>query len=245
MVEKSRKWTLFVGLLLIGVIVSTGCIGDTPTEEGEASQAAPVETSTATSGDEGTSLSDLLEKVKGTTSVKYDMVTTSPGVPSVTSKVWVDEDKMRMETAAEGHNMIMIVDGSEAYMYDPEENKAIKMDFGDMPESTIEEIQTLMDYNPTVVGIETIDGKLCTVVEYTDSSEFMGESFEVKTKSWIWQKHGLPIRTESTSSEGDTTIIEMKNIDFGNIPESMFELPAGAEVTDLQSMMESMLPTET
>jgi|LGOV01.1.fsa_nt_gb outer membrane lipoprotein-sorting protein len=249
MEEKTKNWAIVVvGLLIIGVIASAGCIGEKPTEGGEAppaTQPSTTETSTATSGDGGTSLSDLLEKVKGTTSVKYDMATTSPGVPSVTSKVWVDEGKMRMETAAEGHNMIMIMDGLEAYMYDPEENMAIKMDFGNMPESAIDEIQSLMDYDPTVVGIETIDGKLCTVVEYTDSSEFMGESFEVKTKSWIWQKHGLPIRMESTSSEGDTTIMEMKNIDFGKIPDSMFELPAGAEVRDFQSMMESMLPTET
>ena len=78
MVEKSKKWTLFVGLLLIGVIVSAGCIGDTPTEEGEASQASTTETSTATSSDGGTSLSDIFGKAKGITSVKYDMVMTSP-----------------------------------------------------------------------------------------------------------------------------------------------------------------------
>jgi outer membrane lipoprotein-sorting protein len=249
MVEKSKNWAIvIVGLLLIAVIASAGCVGEKAPEEGEETPTGEVttpttQTPTAPSGDEGTSLSDLLDKAKGTTSVKYDMVTTSPGKPSETAKVWMEEDKMRMEATAEGQTMIIIVNGLEAYMYNPEENMAIKMDFSDVPESTLEDIESLMDYNPTVVGVETVDGKLCTVVEYTYSSEISGENYELKTKSWLWQKHGLPIRTETTSSfgsESEATITEMKNIDFGGIPNSMFELPAGVEIMEMPGGMPSM-----
>jgi outer membrane lipoprotein-sorting protein len=249
MVEKSKKWAIIlVGLLFIGFIASAGCIGEKAPEEGEEvptgeATTPTAEASTATSGDEGTSLSDLLAKAKGTTSVKYDMVSTSPGKPSETAKVWMEGNKMRMEATAEGETMIIIVNELEAYMYNPEENMALKMDFSDVPESTLEDIESLMDYKPTVVGVDTVDGKLCTVVEYTYSSEISGDNYELKTKSWLWQKHGLPIRTETTSSFGgtsETTTTEMKNIDFGDIPNSMFELPAGVEIQDFQSMMESM-----
>jgi outer membrane lipoprotein-sorting protein len=249
MVEKSKKWAIIlVGLLFIGFIASAGCIGEKAPEEGEEvptgeATTPTAEASTATSGDEGTSLSDLLAKAKGTTSVKYDMVSTSPGKPSETAKVWMEGNKMRMEATAEGETMIIIVNELEAYMYNPEENMALKMDFSDVPESTLEDIDSLMDYKPTVVGVDTVDGKLCTVVEYTYSSEISGDNYELKTKSWLWQKHGLPIRTETTSSFGgtsETTTTEMKNIDFGDIPNSMFELPAGVEIQDFQSMMESM-----
>ncbi|HID19693.1 MAG TPA: outer membrane lipoprotein-sorting protein, partial [Methanophagales archaeon] len=242
MVEKTKKWALVIGLFLIGVVlVSAGCVEETPKEEappGETTttttQTSTDETPTATSSSE--SLADLLGKARSTTSVKYDMVTTSPGEPTETVKMWEKGDKRRMEvTTDEGKTVIMITNGLDTYIYNPEENSAIKMsfdDFSDAPESAVEEIQSLMDdYEPMVVGVETIDGKLCTVVESTYSTEVMGKSYEIKTKSWIWQKRGLPIRIEETSSLGgvdkSTTVTEMKNIDFGNILDSTFELPKG------------------
>ncbi|HUV80587.1 MAG TPA: DUF4412 domain-containing protein [Candidatus Bathyarchaeia archaeon] len=234
MVEKSKKWRLFVGLLLIGVIVSAGCVGETPTEEGEASQASTTEeASTATSSDEGTSLSDLLSKAGSTTSVKYDLVTTSPGNPTVTSTVWVKGNNMRMEMTAEGQKMITIINGDkqERYMYYPGENMAMKMDFSQAPESAVEEAVSIEQYNPTVIGTETIDGKLCTVVEYA--------SPEGSAKMWIWQKHGFPIRMEMTTPEG-TLRVEFKNIDFGDIPDNMFELPAGVDVIEMPGGMPNM-----
>jgi hypothetical protein len=75
MVEKSKKWTLFVGLLLIGVIISAGCIGDEPAEEGEASSATqPTTAETSTDTPSGGLLSDLLDKAKGSPSATYDLV---------------------------------------------------------------------------------------------------------------------------------------------------------------------------
>jgi hypothetical protein len=70
MEEKSKKWAIVVvGLLLIGVIASAGCIGDKTTEEGEEAPAGEgttptTQTPTATSVDEGTSLSELLGKAE-------------------------------------------------------------------------------------------------------------------------------------------------------------------------------------
>lgn len=41
-----------------------------------------------------------------------------------------------------------------------------------------------------ILGTEFVDDKLCIVV--VESSE------SIRTKSWIWQKTGLPLRMEST-----------------------------------------------
>jgi outer membrane lipoprotein-sorting protein len=235
MVEKSKKWAIVVvGLLLIGVIVSAGCIGDKTTEEGEE---APIgegttpttQTPTATSGDEGTSLSDLFGKAESIASVRYDMVITSPGNPSVTSKQWVKGNNMRTEITAEGQKMITIMNGDkqEMYMYFPEQNMAMKMDFSEAPESAVEEAVSIEDYNPTVIGTETIDGKLCTVVEYAVP--------EGSAKMWLWQKQGFPVRMEMTAPEG-TSRIDWKNIEFDDISDDKFELPAGVEIMDLADM---------
>ncbi|HJH27695.1 MAG TPA: hypothetical protein C5S37_13250 [Methanophagales archaeon] len=234
MVEKSKKWAIgVVGLLLIAVIVSAGCIGDKTTEEGEEAPTGEgttptAETPTAAPGDEGTSLSDLLGKAKGI-SVKYDTVITSPGNPSVTSKQWVKGNNMRTEITAEGQKMITIMNGDkqEIYMYFPEQNMAMKMDFSEAPESAVEEAVSIEQYNPTVIGTETVDGMLCTVVEYVVP--------EGKSKMWLWQKHGFPIRMEMTTSDG-TSRIDWKNIEFGDISDDKFELPAGVEIMDLADM---------
>ncbi|MGB7532347.1 MAG: DUF4412 domain-containing protein [Halobacteriota archaeon] len=238
MVEKSKNWAIaVVGLLLIGVIVSAGCIDEKAPEEGEKAPTGEgttptTQTPTATPGDEGTSLSDLLGKAKGI-SVKYDMVATAPGVPSMTSKQWVKGNKMRMEMTAEGKTMIIIMDGDkqEMYMYYPGENMAIKMDFSQAPESAVEEAVSIEQYNPKVIDTETIDGKLCTVVEYA--------SPEGSAKMWLWQKQGLPVRMEVATTEG-TSRIEWKNFEFGDIPDDKFVLPDDAEIMGMPSGMPSI-----
>jgi outer membrane lipoprotein-sorting protein len=214
MVEKSKNWAIvIVGLLLIAVIASAGCVDEKAPEEGEETPTGEVTTPTTqtpTAPSIGESLGDIFGKSKGITSVKYDMVTTSPGEPTITQKIWLKGNNMRVEMTAEGETMITIMNGDkqELYMYYPEGNMAMKMDFSQAPESAIEETSSIEQYNPTVIGTETIDGKLCTVVEYVDPEGIL--------------------RTE------------MKNIEFGDIPDSMFELPAGVEIMEMPGGMPPM-----
>jgi len=52
---------------------------------------------------------------------------------------------------------------------------------------------------------------------------------------WIWKEKGFPIRIEMTSIEG-TFIIEYKNIEFTDVPDSMFELPEGVQIVDIPGL---------
>lgn len=232
MVEKTKKGAIVVlALLLMGVIAGAGCIGEkAPYEEGvsPAEEVTPP-AETATTPLRSESLSDLLGKAKGIGSCKYDLEITSPEVPAVTQKVWVKENNMRMEMTAEEMTVVTIMKGDEQalYMYHPEENRAMKMDFHKAPESAIEEVVAIEGYDPTVIGTETIDGKLCTVVEYTVP--------EGEATMWIWQKHGFPIRTEMTMPRG-TLRMEWKNIEFDDISDSMFELPAGVRIMEIPEL---------
>jgi outer membrane lipoprotein-sorting protein len=97
----------------------------------------------------------------------------------------------------------------------------MKMNFSQATKSATEEAESIPNYNPTILGTETIDGKVCLVVEYT--------VVEAATKAWIWEEHGFPIRVEVTTTEGTTTV-EYKNIEFVDIPDSMFELPPGVQI---------------
>ena len=194
---------ILVGLLILGTMVMGAYIGEGSTPP----------------------LSDILDRAKGITSVKYDMVMGVPGAPATTTKVWVEgDDKIRVEMAAGGVTVITILNGDTMYMYYPKRNMAMKMDTSGAPESAVEDVGSIGKYRPRVIGTETMDGKICTVVEYVTP--------EGRTKMWIWQKHGFPIRTEMTTGDG-TIIMEYKNIQLGEIPDSMFKLPAGVKIMDM------------
>ena len=109
----------------------------------------------------------------------------------------------------------------ELYTYLPDENMAMKIDFSQAMKSATEEVGAIVDYNPTVFGTETIDGKLCIVVEYVTP--------EGTAKMWIWQEHGFPVRMEMVTPEG-TVRTDWMNIEFVDIPDNMFELPAGVKI---------------
>ena len=227
MVEKSKKWAIVVvGLLLIAVIASAGCAGETPTEPSTA------ETLTASQGD--TQLSGLLAKVESIPSVKYDLVKTlSDGKEYTSNVVWVKESMIRCEMIHEGEiDAVILIDSDEqvAYRYYPETEKSMKMDFNlalsMTPTPVAERVRTFIEsYEEAAIPsteIETIDGKVCTVLG-------MSVPGVAEKKMWIWQEYGLPIQEEMTTPSG-TSRTEMKNIELDPIPDSMFELPAGAEM---------------
>ena len=265
MVEKSKNWAMVVGLLLIGAIVSAGCIGEKQLEEGKVSpspeKAGTPTTQTPTAPLGGELLSELLGKVKGIDSVKYDVVMTSSGSPVITqNKVWEKGNKMRVETTIEGGGegwakvkegvttvAILNGDKQEKYIYCPERLEdipIIKMDFNIASEFPIEEAVSIEGSDPTIVGSDTIDGKRCIIVKYLSSEAspklwmiyqdtiFKRVSPAGSAKMWIWEEHGFPIRAEITTPEG-TLRTNWKNIEFVVIADSMFELPAGLKIISI------------
>jgi outer membrane lipoprotein-sorting protein len=211
-----RKTIIFGSILLLTalVLMGAGCGKKEASEE-------PSEES----------LTEILSKARGTASFKYDLVITAPE-QTITQKVWLKQMKMRTETIVEGQKMIYLMDMDEqiAHMYMPDQNTAMRMDFSgaqeSVGESPLEQSEYLEGYNPVTLGSEIIDGKDCLVAEY--SVETMG------TKMWVWKEYGLPIRTESTTPEG-TYLTELKNIEFTDIADSIFELPAGVQLMEIPS----------
>lgn len=225
--------------LLLVVVVVLGCIGfiacggeggnggaplanggTTPADGENGGATPPPDEDGAPAGED---LEGILGLAAGIGSVKYDMWVTAPGSPTAIISYWEKGNKIRTEMTEQGETVIMLVDLDEGtlYMYMPDQNMAMQMPFGQAAESAIEEAQSITNYDYDIVGTETMDGKVCLVVTYTVGNE--------SAKMWVWKEHGLPIRIETTTPEG-TTVIEFKNIDFSNIPDSMFELPPGVTI---------------
>lgn len=230
---------ILIAMLALLSIVAIACGGGdegAPTEA-PGTTAAPGATATPEATAEPTSpalpsgeLGDILGKVSAIDSVTYDTVVTGTGMPSSTTKTWLKNgaQKMKSETTVQGQTSILIVDQGSglAYSYMPEQNLAIKMDLGTAPESPLEGTGIIQGYDPTVTGTETYDGKECLVVEY--------DAEGVQTKMWLWKEYGFPVKVVTTA-DGATVTVEYENIDFGAIPDSVFELPEGVEIMELPS----------
>ncbi len=199
---------------------------------------AATTTSKAPTGSSGSSVASLLGKFTANSSVKYDSVTTGPGVPATTQSIWLKGTKMRIEMTVQGAKSVILIDQGARVMYNymPDQNMAFKMDINQAPGSASQDTTKVLDYNPAIVGTETFDGKLCTIIQFTNQA--------VTTKQWIWQDRGFPVKIEATSSVGVTTT-ENKNISFEDIPDSTFQLPAGVEISEfsLPTGLPTGLPT--
>lgn len=198
-----------------------------PPQTEESTTPSPA-TEPETTQPSGETLDDILSLASSIESVKFDMVVTSTEISSMTTTVWLKDQKMKTKTTSEGQTIINILDQEDQtmYTYMPDQNMAFMMTYDQAQTSPIDDTQNINQYNPQNVGTETIDGKVCMVVEYTVQ--------DTSITTWIWKEYGFPVKVLSVTAQGTTTI-EYKDIDFTNIPDSEFQLPDGVQIMDLPS----------
>jgi outer membrane lipoprotein-sorting protein len=160
-----------------------------------------------------------------------------------TVKFWMSGDKFRMESQDKKtkETMIMIDDGKEQYMYTPAKKSAMKLSgfmkqmysgffSGDMFAKAAEQRKKAKK-----TGSETIDGKSCSIYEY--QSEVSNIKSDVK--EWVWDSKNFPIKSISVVHMSPVTTTENLITELAldqTIPDSMFKLPEGVEITDLGGM---------
>jgi len=171
-------------------------------------------------------LSDMLGRAARIASVKYDQVITISEMPTYTQKVWIKGKKIRVERPVLGTWQVLILnrETQRVYRYIPDMNYATGGSGGEIrghPTQALtfptEWIEVILASRPVVMGTETVDGKVSLVVEFAGS------------KAWIWEEYGLVIRMEYVTPNRTTTI-QWKDVEFVDIPDSIFELPAGVPI---------------
>ena len=212
--------------LTLALIASVALLGFscTPSEEKTGEQAA-------------SSIEDLFSRAEKIDQMSYDMHVTGPDGTKIVSVLYIKGTKMRTETMIQDQQVIMLGDSEGVmYTYYPDQDTAMKIDMSsEEVEESIEQtpaqmLEEVMD-SVKIIGEEKVDDKLCTVAEYKMADQGLTQTM------WLWQKYGIPIKIVTETSQGTTTI-EYRNIEFGNIPDSMFELPSGVQVMDIESIMQ-------
>jgi outer membrane lipoprotein-sorting protein len=187
----------------------------------------PAPTSTSTSGE---TLSDIYGVGTKIRDVTFDQVITAPGQSQIAMKVYwknwgSNAMKFRSEMTTGGTTVVQLIDyaAQTMYTYYPDQNLAYQWNFSQAAKNPTENSDQI---KPTYLGTETIDGKLCDKWQYTTS--------DGSTTVWVWKAESFPVKMETTTSSGTTTI-EYQNIVFGTLSDSLFEVPAGVQVTQFPS----------
>lgn len=209
----------------------------TPTGTTTGATTTPIKTSTSTSGK---TLSDILGGGKNLGDVQFDMVTTtSQSTQAQTAKAYYKNsgtNKMKFSaygTSQEGTTQILVMDYSAqtVYLWTQGQNIAYKMDFSQIVASNpMANGLNATQIHPTYLGTDTVDGNLCDMWQWT----YQVTGTTGTEKVWVWKDKSFPVKMETTTS-GVTTTIEYQNIVFGTLSDSLFQLPAGVQVTQLPS----------
>ena len=124
----------------------------------------------------------------------------------------------------------IVVDG-ETIMVNDEEGTAMKMPMMGQREtvnfSNLDE-KAIKKYKVKELGTETVAGKECTKYEVT--LFMMGQP----QKQTVWVYKGITLRSVSKSDFGDMNQTATKIEENVEIPASMFTLPAGVKVEEMQ-----------
>lgn len=230
--KKGLLALLVVVMLALGMLI--GCGG---TEEA-AAPGDQVEKSTPAASDEN-DLAKLFAKAEKVPGLYYELVMNSPEMDAqMTGKFWIKGEKIRTEFESPdgAGTMVNIMNNKEAFMVMESQGIATRLDisqFNEADNTPKDAMKDLAEEDAKLIGKETIDGKKCLIYE----SKTAEESY----KAWIWEEYGVPVKVETTAADGKA-VIEFKNIAIKDIPDSMFELPAGVQVMDFDMSQIPQMP---
>ncbi len=133
----------------------------------------------------------------------------------ITSKIFVKGNKMRQETLAGGINQITIIrpDKGVIWMVMPEGRMYMETPY-QAGDKKFEKWSSEKEKNAKYLGKETVSGLSCKKYQITEGGE--------KMHVWISEKSPFPVKMDYRDG-----IMEYKNIKFGSVRDSLFEIPSG------------------
>ena len=152
---------------------------------------------------------------------------------TIMGKVYVKGDKIRRETTQGVEKQVMIFrfDKDIVWLLMPAEKIFMEMSTRESGAYDPTLDQNIQDKAETkLLGKETVNGYVCDKYQYIYHDTSMGT-----TTQWISKKLNYPIKSEYKSPSGDM-FIEYKNIQEGNVQNSLFEVPGDYALLSLPGM---------
>ncbi len=150
-----------------------------------------------------------------------DMIQKQRGI-TTKGKVYIKDNKMRMEMQTAGHKSVNLMDTDTGLMrmLQPEQNMYFEMPApkGGVVQSD-EVLAKIADKKH--VGAEKVNGHKCDKYEIIYHDKSLG-----KMTQWFSEKLNYPIKMIYNGPQGEM-LIEYKNIKQGKVDSSLFRIPAG------------------
>lgn len=154
-----------------------------------------------------------------------DVVTSSPQ-GSFTGKIYVDNDKIRMELPMAV--TITRVDKKVAYMLMPAQRMYMEQPFD--PKSAVATKEKLDgEVERTLVGTDTVDGASAKKYKVTYNSN------GIKASVFQWMRDGLDIPVKTAAVDGSWAM-EYRNLKTGDQPVELFEVPGDYQKFSMGNM---------
>jgi len=152
-----------------------------------------------------------------------DMITTEGDV-SRTGKFYVENPFYRMDMEENGQKMFVVVNNETktTKVFMPSEKMYMEMKSDDMKSMSNDVFQSIKaqkeKYETKLVGEETVNGYEC------EKYQVMIDGSPVST---YWQSPEIEYPIKVISGDKQNMVMELKNIEKGDIDDAMFKIPAG------------------
>jgi outer membrane lipoprotein-sorting protein len=143
----------------------------------------------------------------------------------ITGKTFIKGDKIRKEAAVQGASVITILrpDKKVVWTLTPNDKQYIEFGLTFDPARPSADAGTEYAYDQKTTGHEKVNGYDCDVIQYTYKKKIYGVLVQ-----WFSPKLNFAIKYQTKDTNGKVTSTqEYKKIKTGNVPDSLFEIPAG------------------
>jgi len=170
-----------------------------------------------------------------TVSYRQTVTTGQGGAPAIQMRVWVKDDKMRVETDTGSGQGIMIFKDKEMYTYVPQQGMWMKMPHGQDAEFQYVEdsekyVQYLEKQGAVKTGSETVNGYPCDIYEYKDKQS------GADVTAWVWKEKEFPVKMVLAGPGIDSQVL-FSNIRVNEpISDEMFEVPRSQKTVDMTNI---------
>jgi hypothetical protein len=162
-----------------------------------------------------------------------DMVTTEGDV-SRTGKFYVENPFYRMDMEENGQQMFIVVNNETktTKVFMPSEKMYMEMKSDDMKSLSNDVFQSLeaqkKKYETKSLGKESVNGYEC------EKFQVMIDGSPVST---YWQSPEIEYPIKVISGDKQNMVMELKNIEKGDVDDAMFKVPAGFTKMEMPSMI--------